>query len=96
MRSNSFIATAITLFLGIYTPVQYGGGFGPYGPYGRPPPGAYDLPPCNPRYNPECGRFNWEGPRARDWRRERYPMMPDAPRGPGYPYEGPGPYNPDE
>lgn len=68
---------------------QYGG-WGIYGPYGRPPPGAYDLP-CNPRFNPECGRFSWEGPRARRWRYEERPMMPDAPRGPGYPYEGPPP-----
>jgi len=66
-------------------------GWGIYGPYGRPPrgQGAFDLP-CNPRYNPECGRFSWEGPRARRWRYEEHPMMPDAPRGrPGDPYEGP-------
>jgi len=89
-------AMALSLFLGIYTPVQYGG-FGPYGPYGRPAPDAYDLPPCNPYYNPNCGRFREEGPRARQFRCEQYPMMPDCPRGRrGDPYEGPGPYNPDE
>ena len=69
----------------------YGGGFGVYGPYGRPDrgPEAYDLP-CNARYNPDCGRFSWEGPRARRWRYEQHPMMPDAPRGRrGDPYEGP-------
>jgi len=77
------------LFDVIPAAAQYGGGFGPYGPYGRPGPDAYDLPPCNPYHNPDCGRFQWEGPRARRWRQERYPMMPDAPRGPGRPYEGP-------
>jgi hypothetical protein len=87
--------TAFALFLGIYTPAQYGGPpMWDRGPDRRPE--RYDLPPCNPYYNPDCGRFGWEGPRARQWRHERYPMMPDAPRGPGYPYEGPPPYNPDE
>lgn len=71
----------------IPTPVQYGG---PPMWQQMPPPGAYDLP-CNPRFNPDCGRFNWEGPRARRWRWEEHPMMPDAPRGPRYPYEGPPP-----
>jgi hypothetical protein len=89
-------ALAFVLFAGIYVPAQYGG-WGIYGPYGRPPEGAYDLPPCNPRFNPDCGRFSWEGPRARQWRWENHPMMPDAPRGyPGAPYEGPPPYNPDD
>ena len=78
------------LFLIMHAPAyaQYPGGFGPYGPYGKPPEGSYDLPPCNPRYNPECGRFRWEGPRSKQFRCEEHPMMPDCPRGPGAPYEG--------
>jgi hypothetical protein len=87
------LPTLTALFLGIY--VQYGGppmwDQGPNRRHDR-----YDLPPCNAYYNPNCGRFDWEGPRARRWRWENHPMMPDAPRGPGYPYEGPPPYNPEE
>lgn len=91
---------AALLFIGIYAPAQYGGGFPPggvYGPYGPPGPGAYDAPPCNPRHNPDCGRFDWEGPRSRQFRCSQHPMMPDCPRGPGYGYEGrPPPFNPDD
>jgi len=86
---------ALALFLGIYTPAQYGP-FGPYGPYGRPPPGAYDAPPCNPYYNPDCGRFRWEGPRSREWRCQEHPFGQDCPRGPGYPPDRVPPYNPEE
>ena len=64
-------------------------GYGGPRMWGFERPEAYEAPPCNPRYNPECGRFGWEGPRSRSWRYERHPMMPDAPRGRGYPYEGP-------
>ena len=51
-------------------PAQYGG------PrmWGFERPEAYEAPPCNPRYNPDCGRFGWEGPRSRSWRYERHPM----------------------
>lgn len=37
----------LSLFdIGIFpAQAQYGGGWGIYGPYGRPPPGAYDYPP---------------------------------------------------
>jgi hypothetical protein len=64
-------------------------GYGGPRMWGYERPEAYEAPPCNARYNPECGRFGWEGPRSRQWRYERHPMMPDAPRGRGYPYEGP-------
>lgn len=77
------------LFLVMHAPAYAQYGFGPYGPYGRPPEGAYDLPPCNPYYNRDCGRFRWEGPRAKDMRCRDNPMMPDCPRGRGAPYEGP-------
>lgn len=89
MRSIPGIVAA--LFLGIYTPAQYPGGWGVYGPYGRPPEGAYDLPPCNPYYNRDCGRFREEGPRSRAMRCAEHPMMPDCPRYGGRdPWEGPG------
>ncbi|SRR6266404_7683119 len=79
----------IAIIAAMATPAlaQYGG-WGIYGPNGRPPPGAYEAPPCNPYYNPDCGRFSWEGPRSRAWRCQEHPMMPDCPRGPGAPYEG--------
>jgi len=86
-------ATLATLFLGIYTPAQYGPPMWPQ----MPPRGAYDAPPCNPYYNPDCGRFRWEGPRSREWRCQEHPFGQDCPRGPGYPPDQvPPPYNPDE
>lgn len=53
---------------------QYGGGWGVYGPYGRPPPGAYDYPrgyyppiPRPRRYGPQFDpciyRGDCRGPR---------------------------------
>lgn len=48
--------------------VQYGGGWGVYGPYGRPPPGAYGYPPSYPPLRPfPRGPFNPGG---------RYPPSP--------------------
>lgn len=45
-------------------PVQYGGGYGIYGPYGRPPPGAYDYPPG---YIPPIERPRIQRPRGADF-----------------------------
>ncbi len=55
---------------------QYGGGYGIYGPYGRPPPGAYDYPPryvppiprgqprrYGPQFSPCIGYGDCRGPR---------------------------------
>jgi hypothetical protein len=39
------ILTAALLATLAPTEIQYGGGWGIYGPYGRPPRGAYDYPP---------------------------------------------------
>jgi hypothetical protein len=77
MLKSAFIAFYLI------TPVQYGGPpWGVYGPYGRPPPGAYDLPRCNSYYDPNCGR--WDGFANRGMRWRRYRMPEDAPRGPAY------------
>lgn len=57
---------------------QYGGGWGIYGPYGRPPRGAYDPPPRPRPYGPQmepCIYYgDCRGPRYDD--DDRPPPMP--------------------
>jgi hypothetical protein len=59
----------------LVTEVQYGGGWGIYGPYGRPPRGAYGPPPPPRHWGPQPGPCIYEG----DCRGPRYD---DEPRGP--------------
>jgi hypothetical protein len=59
---------------------QYGGGWGIYGPYGRPPRGAYGPPPPPRRYGPQMEPCIYEG----DCRGPRYDTGPSGPAMPPF------------